>query len=96
MTSGLDQWQNPAIDEATQVSDFDFRTIRKKPFTVYLVVQPLMVKPLAPLIRLFFSDLLSAMRAPIAVISRSSPKPSPPLMKSTVKTPAARCRATQA
>ena len=62
MTSGLDQWQNPAIDESTQVSDFDFRTIRKKPFTVYLVVQPLMVKPLAPLIRLFFSDLLSAMQ----------------------------------
>ncbi|WP_394199160.1 type IV secretory system conjugative DNA transfer family protein [Litoreibacter albidus] len=62
MTSGLDQWQNPAIDEATQVSDFDFRTIRQKPFTVYLVVQPLMVKPLAPLIRLFFSDLLSAMQ----------------------------------
>ncbi|MDF1670833.1 MAG: type IV secretory system conjugative DNA transfer family protein [Roseovarius sp.] len=62
MTSGLDQWQNPAINEATQVSDFDFRTIRKKPFTVYLVVQPLMVKPLAPLIRLFFSDLLSAMQ----------------------------------
>ena len=55
MTSGLDQWQNPAIDEATAVSDFDFRTIRKKPFSVYLVVQPLMVKPLAPLIRLFFS-----------------------------------------
>ena len=62
MTSGLDQWQNPAIDEATMVSDFDFRTIRKKPFSVYLVVQPLMVKPLAPLIRLFFSDLLSALQ----------------------------------
>ncbi len=61
MTSGLDQWQNPAIDEATAVSDFDFRTIRKQPFSVYLVVQPLMVKPLAPLIRLFFSDLLSAL-----------------------------------
>ncbi|MBO6854998.1 MAG: type IV secretory system conjugative DNA transfer family protein [Marivivens sp.] len=62
MTSGLDQWQNPAIDDATAVSDFDFRTIRKKPFSVYLVVQPLMVKPLAPLIRLFFSDLLSALQ----------------------------------
>lgn len=62
MTSGLDQWQNPAIDEATAVSDFDFRTIRKQPFSVYLVVQPLMVKPLAPLIRLFFSDLLSALQ----------------------------------
>ena len=62
MTSGLDQWQNPAIDAATQVSDFDFRKIRKEPFSVYLVVQPLMVKPLAPLIRLFFSDLLAAMQ----------------------------------
>jgi len=62
MTSGLDQWQNPAIDDATAVSDFDFRTIRKRPFSVYLVVQPLMVKPLAPLIRLFFSDLLSALQ----------------------------------
>ncbi|MGR3512144.1 MAG: type IV secretory system conjugative DNA transfer family protein [Paracoccaceae bacterium] len=62
MTSGLDQWQNPAIDDATAVSDFDFRTIRKQPFSVYLVVQPLMVKPLAPLIRLFFSDLLSALQ----------------------------------
>ncbi|KHQ49936.1 type IV secretory system conjugative DNA transfer family protein [Mameliella alba] len=62
MTSGLDQWQNPAIDDATAVSDFDFRTIRKTPFSVYLVVQPLMVKPLAPLIRLFFSDLLSALQ----------------------------------
>ncbi len=62
MTSGLDQWQNPAIDEATAVSDFDLRTIRRKPFSVYLVVQPLMVKPLAPLIRLLFSDLLSALQ----------------------------------
>lgn len=62
MTSGLDQWQNPAIDAATQVSDFDFRRIRKKPFSVYLVVQPLMVKPLAPLIRLFFSDLLASLQ----------------------------------
>ncbi|RLQ84968.1 type IV secretory system conjugative DNA transfer family protein [Notoacmeibacter ruber] len=62
MTSGLDQWSNPAIDDATSQSDFDFRTIRKRPFTVYLVVEPLMVKPLAALIRLFFSDLLAAMQ----------------------------------
>lgn len=62
MTSGLDQWSNPAIDNATKVSDFDFRTIRKKPFTVYLVVSINMVKPLAPLIRLFFSDLISSLQ----------------------------------
>ena len=62
MTSGLDQWSNPAIDKATQVSDFDFRTIRKKPFSVFLVVSPNMVKPMAALIRLFFSDLISSMQ----------------------------------
>lgn len=62
MTSGLDQWQNPAIDAATRASDFDFRNIRKEPFSVYLVVQPLMVEPMAPLIRLFFSDLLASMQ----------------------------------
>lgn len=62
MTSGLDQWSNPAVDEATSVSDFDFRTIRKEPFTVYLVVAPNMVKPMAALIRLFFSDLISSLQ----------------------------------
>lgn len=62
MTSGLDQWSNPAIDKATQVSDFDFRTIRKKPFSVFLVVSPNMVKPMAALIRLFFSDLISSLQ----------------------------------
>ncbi len=62
MTSGLKQWANPAIDRVTERSDFDFREIRKTPFTVYLVVEPLMVKPLAPLIRLFFSDLLASLQ----------------------------------
>jgi type IV secretion system protein VirD4 len=62
MTSGLKQWANPAIDRATATSDIDFREIRKTPISVYLVVEPLMVKPLAPLIRLFFSDLLAALQ----------------------------------
>jgi type IV secretion system protein VirD4 len=62
MTSGLSQWSNPAIDRATEVSDFDFRTIRRKPMSVYLVVAPNMVKPLAALIRLFFSDLIASLQ----------------------------------
>ncbi|MGZ2259948.1 type IV secretory system conjugative DNA transfer family protein [Roseobacter sp. A03A-229] len=62
MTSGLDQWSNPAIDAATNTSDFDFRTIRKKPFSVYLVVAPNMVRPMAALIRLFFSDLIASLQ----------------------------------
>ena len=62
MTSGLNQWSNPAIDRATEVSDFDFRDIRKKPMSVYLVVAPNLVKPLAALIRLFFSDLIASIQ----------------------------------
>lgn len=62
MTSGLKQWANPAIDRATATSDFDFAEIRKTPLSVYLVVEPLMVKPLAPLIRLFFSELLATLQ----------------------------------
>ena len=62
MTSGLKQWSNPAIDRATATSDFDFAEIRKTPLSVYLIVEPLMVKPLAPLIRLFFSDLLATLQ----------------------------------
>ena len=61
-TSGLDQWSNPAVDDATSESDFDFRSIRKEPFTVYLEIQPLMVEPMAALIRLFFSDLLASLQ----------------------------------
>jgi type IV secretion system protein VirD4 len=62
MTSGLSAWDNPTIDRATSVSDFDFSTFRRKPQTVYLVVSPDNIKPLAPLIRLFFSDLIACLQ----------------------------------
>lgn len=62
MTSGLSAWDNPTIDRATATSDFDFSTFRKKPNTVYLVVSPDNIRPLAPLIRLFFSDLIASLQ----------------------------------
>ncbi|TQM89601.1 type IV secretory system conjugative DNA transfer family protein [Roseinatronobacter monicus] len=62
MTSGLSAWDNPTIDRATSASDFDFSTFRETSQTVYLVVSPDDVKPLAPLIRLFFSDLIACLQ----------------------------------
>ena len=63
MTSGLKQWSNPAIDRATATLRLRFsRHPKGTPFSVYLVVEPLMVKPLAPLIRLLFSDLLASLQ----------------------------------
>ena len=63
MTSGLDTWDNRAIDAATATSDFSFRDIRRQPHAIYLVVESEMVGPLAPLIRLFFSDLIASLQA---------------------------------
>ena len=62
-TSGLDTWSNPAIDAATAASDFSFRELRREPHAVYLEVAPDMIRPLAPLIRLFFSDLIASLQA---------------------------------
>ncbi|WP_323764061.1 type IV secretory system conjugative DNA transfer family protein [Marinovum sp.] len=62
MTSGLDTWDNRAIDAATSTSDFSFRDIRRLPHSIYLVVEPEVVRPLAPLIRLFFSDLIASLQ----------------------------------
>ena len=63
MTSGLDTWDNRAIDAATATSDFSFRDIRRRPHAIYLVVESEMIRPLAPLIRLFFSDLIASLQA---------------------------------
>ena len=63
MTSGLDTWDNRAIDAATATSDFSFRDIRRRPHAIYLVVESEMIRPLAPLIRLFFSDLIASLHA---------------------------------
>jgi len=62
MTSGLDTWDNRAIDAATATSDFSFRDIRRRPHAIYLVVESEMIRPLAPLIRLFFSDLIASLQ----------------------------------
>jgi len=63
MTSGLDTWDNRAIDAATATSDFSFRDIRRRPHAIYLVVESEMIRPLAPLIRLSFSDLIASLQA---------------------------------
>lgn len=61
-SSGLSTWANPRICALTDDSDFEFVTFRKKPQTVYLVVPPDDVPSIAPLIRLFFSDLIASLQ----------------------------------
>lgn len=62
MTAGLGLWSNPAIDRATETSDFSFRDFRRYPQTAYFIAPPHdKIRAIAPLCRLFFSDLLSSM-----------------------------------
>lgn len=61
--AGLSLWNNPAIDRATGGNDFSFSDLRRKPMAVYLVVNSDSIKTLAPLIRLFFGELIATLRA---------------------------------
>lgn len=69
--SGLELWNDPAVDRVTSASDFDFSTFRARPQSLYIVVQPEHLKTLAPLVRLLFADA-------IASLQRKEPGPDEP------------------
>ncbi len=69
--SGLQLWNDPAVDRATSHSDFDFSSFRRKAQSLYIVVQPEHLKTLAPLVRLLFADA-------IAALQRREPAPDEP------------------
>jgi len=57
-TSSLELLYNPLIDLATSKNDFDLRDIRKKKMTIYVSISPNDLERLAPLINLFFQQLI--------------------------------------
>ncbi|NBZ89200.1 type IV secretory system conjugative DNA transfer family protein [Stagnihabitans tardus] len=61
--AGMTLWNNPAVDRATSANDFSFGDLRKTPTSIYVVVNADDIRTLAPLIRLFFGELIATMRA---------------------------------
>jgi type IV secretion system protein VirD4 len=61
-SSGMDAWSNPHTCAVTDASDFDFATFRKKPQTVYLTTPFNDIPAIAPLIRLFFADMIATLQ----------------------------------
>lgn len=57
-TSRLELWQNPMVDAATASNDFDLRDLRRKPMTIYLGITPDDLDRMAPIINLFFQQLI--------------------------------------
>lgn len=56
--SRLELWMNPLVDAATSANDFDLRDVRKRRMSVYLGVTPDNLDRMAPLLNLFFQQLL--------------------------------------
>jgi len=56
--SRLELWMNPLVDAATSGNDFDLRDVRKKRISIYLGVTPDNLQRMAPLLNLFFQQLI--------------------------------------
>jgi type IV secretion system protein VirD4 len=56
--SRLELWMNPLVDAATSANDFDLRDIRKRRMSIYIGVTPDNLERMAPLINLFFQQLI--------------------------------------
>ncbi|WMS45230.1 type IV secretion system ATPase VirD4 (plasmid) [Acuticoccus sp. MNP-M23] len=63
---GLGLWADPAVRAATDASDFGIENLRRDPTSVFVIVSPNDLVPLAPLIRLMFQQT-------IAVLQRAEP-----------------------
>jgi type IV secretion system protein VirD4 len=57
-TSRLDLWLNPILDQATSDNDFDLRTLREKPQSIYVAVRPDDLHRLRPVLNLFFQQAI--------------------------------------
>ena len=57
-TSRLDLWANPLLDRATSGDDFDLRSLRKKPMSIYVCVNPDDLHRLRPVLSLFFQQTI--------------------------------------
>lgn len=64
---GLNLWADPLIKAATTTSDFSVYDLRRDPTAIFLCVSPNDLEVIAPLVRLFFQQIVS-------ILQRSMPK----------------------
>ena len=56
--SRLELWLNPLVDSATGENDFDLRNLRRSPMSVYVGITPDNLLRMAPIVNLFFQQLI--------------------------------------
>ncbi len=62
-SSGFAPWSNPHICAVTTENDFDFSSFRTKPQTVYFTASFDDLRTIAPLVRMFFSEVIASLQA---------------------------------
>lgn len=60
---GLGLWADPAVRETTEVSDFGIHDMRRDPASIFIIVSPNDLVPLAPLIRLMFQQTIAMLQS---------------------------------
>ncbi|WP_020211032.1 type IV secretory system conjugative DNA transfer family protein [Gilvimarinus chinensis] len=58
LAGSLNLWANPLLDAATSENDFDLRDLRRRRMTVYVGITPDNLERMAPVINLFFQQLV--------------------------------------
>ncbi|HEY8616084.1 type IV secretory system conjugative DNA transfer family protein [Phenylobacterium sp.] len=61
LTSRLNLWLNPRVCAATAASDFDLRTLRDRPTSIYLATSPENLSRVAPLYNLLLQQLVDGL-----------------------------------
>ncbi len=66
MDGGLGLWADPAVRNVTATSDFSLKSLRSRPASIFIVIPPNDIEPLAPLVRLLFQQT-------VAILQRTMP-----------------------
>lgn len=62
MDGGLGLWADPMVRDATAATDFSIAELRSRPASIYIVIPPTDIVPLAPLVRLIFQQAISILQ----------------------------------
>lgn len=75
MDGGLGLWADPLVRDATAASDFDPGSLRAEPASIYLVIPPNDIEPLAPLVRLVFQQTVAILQRRMPDLSKGEKYP---------------------
>ena len=75
MDGGLGLWADPMVRDATSATDFAIVDMRSLPTSVYIVIPPTDIVPLAPLVRLIFQQAVSILQRTMPDVTKGEKYP---------------------